>query len=118
MLVRPLPLRSRVDGGADAADAAADLIDSATHRGSRRRSERVPMHADVEIFEPSAATGVVLNASTGGLRIAVDRPLYVNDVCALRITLGSDDSTITRARVVWVREMKDGFLAGLELIRH
>jgi hypothetical protein len=71
----------------------------------------------VTVLSPSRASGVVLNASTGGLRIAIDRALYVNDCCDLELATDEGKGRPTRARVVWVKEMTDGWVVGLELVK-
>ncbi len=84
---------------------------------SRRSTERVPLHATVEVVSPSRAEGVVLNASLGGLRIALDKPLYVNDLCHLKIATDEGEGRWAKARVKWVKEMADGWVVGLELTK-
>jgi hypothetical protein len=69
------------------------------------------------VVSPSRAEGVVLNASLGGLRIAIDKPLYVNDFCHLKIATDEGDGRWAKARVKWVKEMPDGWVVGLELAK-
>ena len=84
---------------------------------TRRTTDRVPLHADVEVLSPSPARGVVLNASMGGLRIAIDKPLYVGDYCHLKIGTDEGDGKKARARVIWVKEKTDGWVVGLEMAK-
>ncbi len=79
----------------------------------RRVTRRRPMHADVDVIEPRCGEGVTINASDGGLRIAVDCRLQVNDICMLVIREPSMPVRLERARVVWTREVRDGCVAGL-----
>jgi hypothetical protein len=81
-------------------------------RGARRATRRYNLNADVHIVAPIETDGIVINASAGGLRIAIDAPLEVGATCELKIstTLKTLDE---RARVVWCRELPDGFLVGL-----
>lgn len=89
--------------------------DLAIHRGARRASQRWPWHADVELIEPSGARGTTLNASAGGLRIAVDRELPVGEHVVARVQTAHQE-TVEGMRVVWVRELPDGWLVGLEFV--
>jgi hypothetical protein len=82
----------------------------------RRTAERYPLHADVEVLEPFNAHGVVINASDGGLRVAVDRELPVGVVCVVEIAV-DEGKTVEMARVAWTRELPDGYLAGLSYVR-
>jgi hypothetical protein len=79
----------------------------------RRITRRRPMHADVDVIEPHTGGGVTINASDGGLRIAVDCKLRVNDVCMLVIREPAKPVRLERARVVWAQEVRDGCVAGL-----
>jgi hypothetical protein len=86
--------------------------DEAVHHGARRASPRMPLDADVELLEPRPGQGLAINVSAGGIRVAVDAPLTVGEHCMLKVS--SERVTIEHARVVWVRQMPDGWLAGLE----
>lgn len=90
-------------------------MDDFTTDDPRRASPRVPMDADVEVLAPTPANGIVLNASTGGLRVALDSALYVEDYCHLRITTDDERGEVARARVRWVKAVLDGWVVGLEL---
>lgn len=92
------------DSGAKASDPAG-----------RRTAERYPLNADVEILEPFNAHGVVINASSGGLRVAVDSELPLDAVCVVEVQL-TDGKTVELARVAWVREQPDGFVVGLSFV--
>lgn len=83
--------------------------------GSRRSQRRFPLNADVEILEPFAAHGVVINASEGGLRVAVDAELPVGTICVIEVHL-DDSSTVEVARVAWAKAHPDGFLLGLSFV--
>lgn len=81
-------------------------------RGARRASRRYNLNADVDVVSPIEAHGIAINASAGGIRIAIDAALEVGASCELKIT--TTLKTLTeRARVVWCRECPDGFLVGL-----
>ncbi len=81
----------------------------------RRQARRLPSHAPVEVLEPAGGVGVTINASEGGLRVAVGCLLRPGDLCLFIV----DDSTrpsIERARVIWSQDVRDGCIAGLQLL--
>jgi PilZ domain-containing protein len=81
----------------------------------RRASRRTPFHASVQVLGRAVGSGVTLNASEGGLRIAVDCVLRPDEICLVRV----DDPArgrIERARVAWSHELPDGCIAGLQLL--
>lgn len=82
----------------------------------RRANERYPLNADVEVLEPWNAHGVVINASDGGLRIALDRDLPVGVTCVIEIAL-DEGKTVEMVRVAWSRALPDGYLAGVSFLR-
>lgn len=82
---------------------------------ARRRAERYPLNADVEVLEPFCAHGVVINASAGGLRVALEKPLPLDVVCVIEVCL-EDGKTVEMARVAWVREQPDGFVVGFSFV--
>ena len=81
----------------------------------RRTASRYPLNADVEILEPFSAHGVVINASQGGLRVAVDVELPLDAVCVVEVQL-EEGQTVELARVAWVKAHPDGFLIGLSFV--
>ena len=81
----------------------------------RRRARRYPLNADVEILEPFNAHGVVINASEGGLRVAVDIELPPDASCVVEVQL-EEGKTVELARVAWVKVHPDGYLVGLSFI--
>lgn len=82
----------------------------------RRMAQRCAVHAVVESVAPPGASGVVLNVSVGGLRIALDRALPVGEVCLLRVEHEPGNVTLEHARVVWVKLKADGCVVGLEFV--
>ncbi len=88
----------------------------AFHFGARRASQRFNLHADVEVYEPHHAKGIALNASVGGIRIALDQPLRVGDMCVLSVRPSPERAFSERARVVWSQELLDGWVIGLEFL--
>ncbi len=62
------------------------------------------------------AHGVVINASDGGLRVAIDCELPVGVTCVVEIAV-DEGKTVEMARVAWTRELPDGYLVGLSFVR-
>ena len=90
--------------------------DAAVHRGARRRFRRWALDAEIELLSPEQGSGLAINASVGGLRVAVDKGVPVDHVCTLRVRTAPDHSTIEHAKVVWSKAQPDGYLLGLEFI--
>ncbi len=90
--------------------------DEATHHGARRRSRRYPLSGEVELIEPAWAKGMVINASAGGLRVGLDRVLDAGEECLVEVRTSARQAWRERARVVWRRELPDGYLMGLEFL--
>jgi hypothetical protein len=106
-------------GNVARAAAAGDYRDQRMGQvedSGRRASQRYPLHADVEVLDPLHAHGVVINASDGGLRIAVDTALPLGAVCVLEVK-SAEGATVELARVAWLRELRDGFLVGMSFVR-
>lgn len=89
---------------------------SSAQGSGRRSADRYPLNADVEILEPFNAHGVVINASEGGLRIAVNVELPLDAICVVEVQL-DEGKTVELARVAWVRAHPDGFLVGLHFVQ-
>ena len=92
-----------------------DLFHRPSDNPGRRLSERFPLNADVEVLKPLSTTGVVINASDGGLRIAVGKELPVGAVCVLAVRV-DDNETVEIARVAWSRQCADGYLVGISFV--
>ena len=86
------------------------------HHGARRASERFALNADVQVTSPESAEGVVINASAGGLRVAIDRPFAPGDDLVVRVSTPARE-TVEHVRVVWARDISDGALLGLQFRR-
>lgn len=81
----------------------------------RRAARRHPLEASVQVVQPAAGAGVTINASRGGLRIAIDLPLSVGTLCVLVVREPGVPEQLVRARVAWSRVLDDdGCIAGLE----
>lgn len=79
----------------------------------RRTARRIPSTVAVEILAPRKGSGVLLNASTGGARVAVDCELVRGELCHVRLVGRSGIALVDSLRVVWAREVADGWIAGL-----
>ncbi|MEM9730340.1 MAG: PilZ domain-containing protein [Myxococcota bacterium] len=90
--------------------------DAALHRGARRHARRWSLDAEVELVSPGRGSGMAINASVGGLRIALDRGVPLDEVCTLRVRTAPDRETIEHARVVWSKAQPDGFVLGLAFV--
>ena len=90
--------------------------DILVHRGARRQAARYPVHATVTVRSPHTSTGVVLIASAGGIRVAVDRSFEVGELLELAVTFGGDRISEERAEVVWSRSLPDGHVLGLRFV--
>ena len=84
----------------------------ARRRGARRRS----LNAPVKVLSPYQGDGVTINASRGGLRVAVDCVLACDDICRLRVDDPDGPPQLVRGRVVWSQQVGDGCIAGLALL--
>jgi len=86
------------------------------HRGARRASRRVSLDAEVVMLEPRRGYGFAINVSAGGIRIALDELVEIGEECELLLRTAPDREWIERARVVWSRELPDGYVYGLEFV--
>jgi len=78
---------------------------------SRRRWERTPLDADVQILSPVAAKGLALNISAGGVFVALSRALREGQICTLSL-----EGQPEIARVAWCQHVGTGCVAGLEFL--
>ena len=82
----------------------------------RRASARRPLNATVEMIQPADGGGVAINASDGGMRVAMFCYLRPGDVCLVLIKEDGAPERLERVRVVWSREVLDGCIAGLQTL--
>lgn len=86
------------------------------HRRARRAFQRWPLDADVQVLAPVHATGIALNVSAGGLRVALDRPMTVGQRCRARIKTSETHEVIELTRIVWSRRQPDGWVVGMQFL--
>ena len=91
-------------------------IDGAVHKGARRHARRWPLDAEIELVEPVHAAGLVINASVGGMRVAVDADVPLCQTCTLIVKTAPGYESTETARVVWSAARPDGYLLGLEFV--
>ncbi len=82
----------------------------------RRASRRRELNADVEVIHPREGRGVTINASEGGLRVACDCAMRQGETLLLRVRETAGEERLEQARVVWSRELRDGWIAGLQIV--
>ena len=92
--------------------------DPAVHRGARRAYPRHQAHGSVELLAPVTASGIVINLSSGGVRVALTRGLPVGAACRARIHTETGGELLVDARVVWCQSRVDGCVMGLAFQRH
>ena len=121
MLAKDHPLRYGRRALSPVTDRLSSILpkggaDVALHRGARRRSRRWALDAEIDLLGPVRGAGLAINASVGGLRVAVDMGVPVGQVCTLRVRTATDHQTVEHAKVVWSQARPDGYLLGLQFI--
>ena len=91
-------------------------VDGAVHKGARRHARRWPLDAEVELLEPLCGTGMAINVSVGGMRVAVDADVPLSQTCTLRVKTAPGYESTEHARVVWRSAKPDGYVLGLEFV--
>ncbi len=81
--------------------------------GARRRHRRWPLNAEIEMLKPIQTKGFTINASRGGLRVALEEAVASGTVWEARITTSHAFSYVEVGEIVWARNTSDGCIAGL-----
>lgn len=89
---------------------------SPASRPGRRKGERSPFHADVELSGPSEANGTVLERGAGGFRVALDETVEVGKCFRVVLRTPEDEVSRTFAQVVWCGSQGFDYVAGLALV--
>jgi hypothetical protein len=82
----------------------------------RRRAERRPSDAEVEILSPIQQTASALDVSKTGMQVSLDDWLSAGTACGLRIKTHTGRQFLRRARVVWTRRDGSRCVCGLEFV--
>lgn len=83
-------------------------------RRDRRGAARWPLHAEIEVLGPVRGTGVALNGSLGGMRVAVDCHLAEGTDYLVRTRFSAGVVRTGWATVAWSKKVSDGWIAGLK----
>jgi hypothetical protein len=89
------------------------LLDAAFQYGARRRSRRWPVEGEVTFVAPHSVGAQLINASSGGLAVAVDSPISVGELCVVRVRTTEGQETQEHARVVWSKAQGGLWAIGL-----
>lgn len=82
----------------------------------RRGAVRWTSDAEVEILTPVSTTASVVDVSATGMQLSLGEWISTGTLCDLRITTHTGRQILKRARVVWVRRIADGCVAGLQVV--
>jgi hypothetical protein len=82
----------------------------------RRRADRWPSDADIEILSPIRTTASALDVSATGIQLSLDDWLSAGTLCDLRITTHTGRAILKRARVIWTRREGERCVSGLEVV--
>lgn len=82
----------------------------------RRRAVRWTSDAQVEILAPIQVTASAVDVSATGIQLSLAKWISTGTLCDVRITTHSGRQIFKRARVVWVRRVGDGCLAGFQVV--
>jgi hypothetical protein len=88
----------------------------ATLPDDRRGAVRWTSDAEVEILAPVSVTASAVDVSATGIQLSLGEWISTGTLCDLRITTHTGRQILKRARVVWVRRVGDGCLAGLQVV--
>ena len=88
----------------------------AAREDERRRAERWPSDAEIEIVSPIQETASALDVSKTGIQISLREWLSAGTMCDLRIKTHTGREILRRARVVWTRREGNRCVSGLEVL--
>ncbi|MEM7135093.1 MAG: PilZ domain-containing protein [Myxococcota bacterium] len=88
----------------------------ASGAAERRRGERWPSDAKVEIMTPIQQEAFAVDVSASGIQLRLRGWLSTGSLCDLRITAHTGREIYKRARVIWARRVGDECMAGLQVI--
>jgi hypothetical protein len=93
----------------------SDIIPKVDDEVGERSSQRLSLNADVTFLHPPGLSGVALDASDSGMRVVLDQPIHPGERCIVLVHLQGGD-THERAKVVWLRRQREGWVCGLEFV--
>lgn len=82
----------------------------------RRRGDRWPSDAEIEIVSPVQQNASAIDVSKGGIQISLEQWLSAGTVCDLRIRAHTGRMLYKRARVLWTRREGAQFVSCLEIV--
>jgi hypothetical protein len=82
----------------------------------RRRADRRPSDAEIEILSPIQGIASALDVSATGMQLSLDDWLAAGTLCDLRITTHTGRMLLKRARVIWTRRVGERCVSGLEVV--
>jgi len=91
-------------------------VDPAAPGQERRRADRWPSDAEIEILSPVQQIASAIDVSKSGIQISLDQWLSAGTVCDLRIRAHTGRMLYKRARVLWTRRDGERCFSGLEVV--
>lgn len=82
----------------------------------RRRSQRFPLHEDLELETGVSVKGITLDLSKDGIRAALESMVMIGEQCPLVVRTSGTDTYRQDARVVWTRPVGEHYIAGFQFI--
>lgn len=74
---------------------------------------------DYYILSSPQGTGIIKDISEGGLRILIDRHIYIGTILKLRFTLEEQKEPVpieVIGKVVWITKCDSGYLVGIQFM--
>ena len=88
-------------------------------RKEKRRYKRYPVDSRLIVMSKNVrgkeSRGWCLNISKGGARIMINQKLTIGEILEIKIERANDWRKVT-GRVVWVKPLADGCIAGIAFI--
>jgi len=107
--------KSKQPGGMPPTSKTSE-VRPATRGGERRRADRWPSDAEIEILSPVRQTASALDVSKTRMQISLRDWLSAGTLCDLRIKTHAGSEFLRRARVVWTRREGRRCVSGLEVL--
>ena len=88
----------------------------AARADERRRADRWPSDAEIEILSPIQQIASAIDVSRNGIQISLEQYLSAGTICDLRIQTHTGRVLYKRARVLWTRREGARCVSGLEVV--